>query len=312
MKRRIFTALIILSFALCSFSVFAADGDMIVNGKLGIGTTIPMKSLHVNGDIALGTPGDLTARGIHMGSNDGNDSSWLGISGGGEINNTQRGANLNLFGNETGAPGWLHLYGGAVLSAGLPHPQYGGGFIFLNTNNITRLQIDKDGNVGIGVPAEYKLDVNGDLMVRTGIIRSAQRTNYFLALQNDRNMCIYDNGVGVWCTGTNTSDLRLKKNINQMTGVLPQVMQLKGVRFNWIDSSWGDQTEIGVIAQDVEKFYPEIVTTDKKTGYKLVQYEKLTPVLIEAVKELKAENDAYKEKLQRLEDKLERLETRIK
>jgi len=169
-----------------------------------------------------------------------------------------------------------------------------------------------NGNVGIGTTSPIKkLDVNGDIRVGTGILSSGQRSNFYLALQGDRNMVLYDNGVAVWASNTGTSDIRLKKNVRPLTDVLPQVMQLKGVRFNWIDESWGSQTEIGIIAQEMEKYFPELVTTDKKSGYKLVQYEKLTPVLLEAIKELKAENNAYAEKLSILETKIAQIEKSI-
>jgi len=50
---------------------------------------------------------------------------------------------------------------------------------------------------------------------------------------------------------------------------------------------------VGLIAQEVERRYPELVSTDPE-GYKAVNYAQLTPVLIEAIKELKAKNDTLK------------------
>ena len=62
-----------------------------------------------------------------------------------------------------------------------------------------------------------------------------------------------------------------------------------------IRCSWSDgYRQIGLIAQEVEKIYPELVLTDVD-GYKSVDYSKLTPILVEAIKELKAENDKLKE-----------------
>ena len=61
-----------------------------------------------------------------------------------------------------------------------------------------------------------------------------------------------------------------------------------------IRCSWSDgYRQIGLIAQEVEKIYPELVLTDVD-GYKSVDYSKLTPILVEAIKELKAENDQLK------------------
>jgi hypothetical protein len=61
---------------------------------------------------------------------------------------------------------------------------------------------------------------------------------------------------------------------------------MRGVYFTWKDNKGNRQ--VGVIAQEVKKVVPEVVTKDKK-GY-LVDYAALVPVLIQAVKELKAQN----------------------
>jgi hypothetical protein len=105
------------------------------------------------------------------------------------------------------------------------------------------------------------------------------------------------------------SDERLKEDIVEITDALEKVMQLRGVTYkpNSIAESLGykKQNEVGVIAQDVEKVLPEAVkpapfdimlfenTEISKSGenYKTVQYEKLVPLLIEAIKEL---NDKVK------------------
>lgn len=85
------------------------------------------------------------------------------------------------------------------------------------------------------------------------------------------------------------SDQRLKQNIQPLENSLAKVDQLRGVSFEWKDAKQDTGTQIGVIAQEVETVLPEIVSTDSD-GYKSVAYGKLTAVLVEAVKELKAEN----------------------
>jgi len=110
------------------------------------------------------------------------------------------------------------------------------------------------------------------------------------------------------------SDERLKEDIVEITDALEKVMALRGVTYkpNSIAESLGykKQNEVGVIAQDVEKVLPEAVkpapfdimlfenTEISKSGenYKTVQYEKLVPLLIEAIKELNKEVQQLKGK----------------
>lgn len=81
-----------------------------------------------------------------------------------------------------------------------------------------------------------------------------------------------------------SSDKRLKKDIKNIPDALNKLLKLNGVTYNWKDEERGEDTEAGVIAQEVEEVLPEIVKT-KEDGYKGVQYERLIPLLIEAIKE---------------------------
>jgi hypothetical protein len=94
-----------------------------------------------------------------------------------------------------------------------------------------------------------------------------------------------------------TSDRRLKTEVTPLTDVLEKLTELRGVSYDWNDQAKAlgratGRREIGVIAQEVEAVFPELVTTWGDEGYKAVEYGKLTGVLIEAVKELRAEKDA--------------------
>jgi len=85
-----------------------------------------------------------------------------------------------------------------------------------------------------------------------------------------------------------SSDERLKDNIEEIPNALDKVESIRGVHFDWNDKQEVyEGHDIGVIAQEVEKVLPEIVE-DRDNGYKAVKYEKLTAVLIQAVKELSA------------------------
>jgi uncharacterized small protein (DUF1192 family) len=102
-----------------------------------------------------------------------------------------------------------------------------------------------------------------------------------------------------------SSDERLKTNKILIKGALDKVNQLGGYEFDWIPIQGIHENEghdIGVIAQEVEKIFPEIVTT-RDNGYKAVKYEKLTAVLIESVKELT-------NKIQLLENEINKLKNK--
>lgn len=90
-----------------------------------------------------------------------------------------------------------------------------------------------------------------------------------------------------------SSDRILKTNIQVLKGALENVLDLEGVSFNWKATG---ESSIGLIAQDVEKFYPEAVATDAN-GIKSVDYAKLVPVLIEAIKEQQSQIDTLKKEV---------------
>jgi len=91
---------------------------------------------------------------------------------------------------------------------------------------------------------------------------------------------------------TNTSDIRLKTDIQPLENTLDKVLKLRGVSYV-MKADESKERKIGVIAQELELEYPELVLTDNN-GMKSVAYANLTAVLIEAVKGLKVENDALK------------------
>ena len=105
-------------------------------------------------------------------------------------------------------------------------------------------------------------------------------------------------------TAFSTSDERLKENIIEINKPLDKINEIKGVFFNWkeghedIHQFKGE--DIGVIAQDVEKVVPHITNINSVNGYYGVRYEKLTPLLIEAIKELNKKVDELQEQIKRL------------
>jgi len=151
------------------------------------------------------------------------------------------------------------------------------------------------GNVVIGNFTEFptvtdKLQVLGDIRIGTA----------------GTNGCIRD-FAGTGILGTCASDRRYKKDITPFSPVLNQLTRLQPVHYFWRSADFpqqqfGDSRAYGLIAQDVEEVLPELVVTNQN-GFKAVDYTKLPLLTIQAVKELKAEKDALKQRV----DELERL-----
>jgi hypothetical protein len=106
-----------------------------------------------------------------------------------------------------------------------------------------------------------------------------------------------------------SSDERFKMNVTPLTDALEKIDSIQGVAFDWNElyESLGRSTgrrEIGVIAQEVEKVFPELVSTWHEEGYRAVDYGRLTAVLVEAIKELKAKNESLERRIEALENTL--------
>lgn len=99
------------------------------------------------------------------------------------------------------------------------------------------------------------------------------------------NIC-YTGGIGA------CSDIRYKENFSSLENSLQKIRSLNGMYYHWKQDEFPDmhftnERQLGFAAQEVEKLFPELVITDSK-GYKSVDYGRLTPVLVEAIKEQQA------------------------
>jgi len=107
-------------------------------------------------------------------------------------------------------------------------------------------------------------------------------------------------GTSAWF---NDSDARLKKDVVTIDGALEKVGKLRGVQFQWKDTQHhAEGKQIGFIAQETVGVVPEVV--DIQDGNYAMQYAPLTALLVEAVKDLKKENDLLKQRLAALEEKM--------
>ncbi len=93
------------------------------------------------------------------------------------------------------------------------------------------------------------------------------------------------------------SDSRLKTNITPITGALDKISQLNGLSYDWLHDNTNYQfdstRQIGFIAQDIQSIIPEVVRPDSN-GYLTLDYGRMVPVLVEAIKTLKAQVDSLK------------------
>ena len=137
----------------------------------------------------------------------------------------------------------------------------------------------------------YYCTVHGNGMGNSMIVQSAYDTIF------EDNLVVSGSlNVTGDITAYSTSDERLKSNITPILDGLDKVGEIQGYEYDWIENEHHTNTghDIGVIAQEIEKIAPEAVTT-RDNGYKAVKYEKIVPILIQAIKEL---ND----KVKKLED----------
>lgn len=105
----------------------------------------------------------------------------------------------------------------------------------------------------------------------------------------------YDGTIGT-CT---VSDERLKNMGPRIDHALDKLLRINGVSYTWKDPARGSGPQIGVGAQTVEKVFPELVQTGSD-GIKSVDYQRLTAPIIEALRELKADNDDLKTEMKKL------------
>lgn len=141
-----------------------------------------------------------------------------------------------------------------------------------------------------------------------------------LYYNGDSKIQTTDAGATVTGNLTTTSDIKLKKNIENIDNALSKILKLQGVYFDWKDDSMGNKRNIGFIAQDVEKIVPELVTENqveikdsknanasiiKKESVKNISYNNITALLVEAIKEQQTEINKLREEIKTLSNKLD-------
>ena len=230
------------------------------NGKLGIGTSNPSGKLTVvNGAIHLGT---------------------LGVFGDHNVVNptsSSEGTEIIFNAPNEGQDGNFHTTGRifAKIPAKVPTGIWKETRLVLQAGNFwhsfnaNQMVLRGNGNVGIGTdtPA-HTLDVNGS---------------------------IGSNGT------TYHSDSRWKTDVKPITNAVSKMQNIEGVEFKWDRKNYSNMNfpkgkQIGLIAQNVEGVFPEVVATDE-SGFKSVDYAKIVPLLIQAIKEQQTQIEQLREEI---------------
>ena len=133
-------------------------------------------------------------------------------------------------------------------------------------------------------------------------------TNLMIGADADPTQELHVTGDGVFTgniTAYYSSDISLKDNIRPIESAIFKVKQIRGVTFDWNEKSTELQQEkghdVGLIAQEVEKVLPEIVQI-RKDGIKAIQYEKVVPLLVEAIKEQQVTIENLTKRIELLEN----------
>jgi hypothetical protein len=232
----------------------------------------------------------------------------------------------NIYGGDTGsllyqltpyATGFLPLgTTGYILSAGATGPEWVSvsGLTASNATTATHIAGGTAGQVPYqtepGRTAFYGPGTAGQVLVSRGTISPVYQSTLTVStisvganwLGGATGEIRADNEI----TAYYSSDIRLKENIKLIEDPISLINQIRGVKFDWTDSyieSRGGQDDyfvrkqdIGVIAQEIQAILPEIVAT-RTNGYLAVRYEKIVPLLIEAIKTLSAEVNELKNKI---------------
>ena len=194
-----------------------------------------------------------------------------------------------------------------------------------------RMRIDSSGNLLVGTTSSNgKLTVNSasSAGLFSAITSTSQLTTVGLGIQKADNNSTTSNWfvaftINAGATGSGIitangasaaafgsfSDSRLKENIVDLPSQLSNIMALRPVEFDYIESMGGGH-QIGFIAQEVKEIYPDLVSADQNGMFTLTDMNKNDARLIKAIQELKAINDTQAETINALTARVVALESK--
>ncbi|MCF6182598.1 tail fiber domain-containing protein [Lutibacter sp.] len=287
----------------------------VANGNVGIGTDAPSEKLQiVGGNIQLdegqgirinNTGSYSTFKTVGANTNitsfsGGNinlsTSPYLGYAGGGSLTRLTVGSNGNV-GIGTITPTSKLDVNGVLRASGNTWPTTGAGVeIAYDPSKCGEAVVGGCLSYGVGYVQTYDRDTNTwkDLSIGASSLRPLSDNFTSLGTYNRRWIKVYAvNGT------IQTSDRRLKKEINNINYGLNTVMKLRPVTYKW--KKGNQDVNLGLIAQEVQKLIPEMVDvgTDKKQTLGL-KYTELIPVLIKGMQEQQKEIAELKKMVNKL------------
>jgi hypothetical protein len=245
------------------------------SGNVGIGITNPGAKLEVSGDLKV--IGAITP----SAGNSENNGIMFPKDPGGGFNDAA----------------WIRYYSRNPDSTDLVEKEQTTFEIGTSNDTTDHIALMPSGNVGIGTKnPSAKLDVNGGIRIRNTQV-NGNWMNIFYEGTNKTIVFYHDNGNGQYMTQEGAwrqnSDISLKQNICDLTGILNQVLQLRPVKFEWKNNR---MLNIGFIAQEVEEIFPEIVSSvtikqEREQEIKGLPYAHFGVLAIAAIKEMKSNYD---------------------
>lgn len=186
-----------------------------------------------------------------------------------------------------------------------PNNATNAGYTFDGDGDSGLFGIKQDNNTPATTMTELRMYLNGSEKLRL----TANRAHFGSEVYSTNG---FTSSVGF----QSCSDMRLKKDITPFTSALTGIGQIKAYTFYWKKDEFpqydfNTRKQIGFMAQEIEKVYPEVVNTDVN-GYKNVDYGKLTPILLTAIKELNDKVNKLQEEKDDLKVKVDNMESVLK
>jgi hypothetical protein len=261
-------------------------------GNVGAGTATPIEKLHVAGNIYANMGEGFRIKG---------DPHYFGTNLDGIVfeqldqNNTNGNTDgglvfRGLSTSDSIAKEWMVIKSPGNIGLGTSSPRQrldiaGDGKMIFGPNSSWGANLIVGGNGWVGPDATVAA-TNGNLHLESRTGAYATYINWYGATAGLRVGNGTSGGYGpVYASAfTVSSDERLKENIENVSDALSKISKIRGVTYNYIDNRFNQDRQIGVIAQEVQRVFPEAVLTDEE-GVLSVNYSVLVAPLIEAVKE---------------------------